>query len=274
MFRAELLKLTTTAAAKVAVGVGVIGLLLTQLTLVTLLPALASGAIGPGPEALGGDVPAFTLESASAQLAALNPLGSTSGGGSIGIAVIAILILGVLAGTMDYRFGGIVPTALAEPRRGRILLAKVGSTAVVGLIVGAVFAVVSVVALLVSLPIAGVEIAASPAEIAGVLARGVITVALLTLLGLAVGLLARSQLVGVIVIISVLLLEPIAQGVVQLVTGTLPIWAQLMPVSLGQATISPGSDGALAPLVAGLALAALTGAVLLAAGAALRSRDI
>lgn len=273
MFRAELLKLTTTTASKVAVAIGVAGLVLTQLTLVTLLPALANGTIGPGPEALGG-IPNFSLDTAPAQLAALNPLGSTSGSGSIGIAVIAILVLGVLAGTTDYRFGGIVPTALAQPRRGRILAAKVAATALVGLIVGAVFAIVSLVSLVVSLPIAGTELVVAPAEIAGVAARGIITVALLTLLGLAVGILARSQLVGVIAVMGVLLIEPIVQGIAQLATGTLPIWAQFMPLALGQAAISPGSEGSLPPLVAEVALAGLVGLVVLAAGTALRRRDI
>jgi ABC-2 type transport system permease protein len=273
MLRAELLKLTTTTASKVAVGVGIVGLVLTQLTLVTLLPALASGAIGPGPEALGG-IPNFSLDTASAQLAALNPLGSTSGSGSIGIAVIAILILGVLAGTTDYRFGGIVPTALAQPKRGRILAAKVAATAIVGLVVGAVFATVSFVSLVVSLPIAGAELVVEPVEIVGVAARGIITIALLTLLGLAVGILARSQLVGVIAVMSVLLVEPIVQGIAQLATGTLPIWAQFLPLALGQAAISPGAEGSLPPLVAEAALAGLVGLIVVAAGTALRRRDI
>lgn len=46
MFRAELLAIRSVVATKVAVLVAVLGLLATQVTLVTLLPALARGEIG------------------------------------------------------------------------------------------------------------------------------------------------------------------------------------------------------------------------------------
>lgn len=274
MLRAELLKLTTTTAPKVAAGVGVVGLVLTQLAFVALLPALASGAIGPGPAALGDDLPTFDLGSGPAQLAALSPLGSTSGAGSIGIAVLSVLVLGVLAGTTDFRFGGIVGTALAEPRRGRIMAAKTGATALVGLVVGILFALVSVATLLLSLPLIGAPLDASALDMAGVLGRGAIVVALLTLLGLGVGILARSQLVGVLVMIGALLAELIVQATVQLVTGALPLWAQLLPLSLSQSAISADGVGALSPTVALGALAVLVAVVLAAATLALRRRDL
>ena len=60
MFRAELLGLTTTTATKVSALVAVIGLILTQLMFVTVLPALARGDIGPGAEALGADPVSYT----------------------------------------------------------------------------------------------------------------------------------------------------------------------------------------------------------------------
>lgn len=273
MIRAELLKLTTTRATKAAVAVGIAGLVATQVTLVTVLPALASGAIGPGREALGDDLPAFELSSGAAQLAAVSPLGSSTGG-SIGIAVLAVLILGVLAGTTDYRFGGIVPTALAQPQRGRILTAKVGALALVGLAVGVMYAIVSAATLAVSLLLAQTELAASIPDLVGVLGRGALAVTLLALLGLAIGVLARSQLAGVLVTLGILVLEIIIQSTVQLVTGALPVWAQLMPLSLGQAAVSSGVTGSIPPLVAVAALAALVAVVTAAAAVALRSRDI
>ena len=122
MFRAELLGLTTTTATKVSALVAVIGLILTQLMFVTVLPALARGDIGPGAEALGADLPVLDLTSPAAQLDAINPLGASMGGGSIGIALLAIVLLGTLAGTSDDRYGGMVGAALASPRRGRICL--------------------------------------------------------------------------------------------------------------------------------------------------------
>ena len=274
MIRAEILKLTTTRATKAAVAVGVAGLIATQVTLVTVLPALASGAIGPGREALGDDLPAFELTSGAAQLAAVSPLGSSMGAGSIGIAVLAVLILGVLAGTTDYRFGGIVPTALAQPRRGRILTAKVGAMALGGLIVGLLYAIVSMATLAISLVLAGTQLAASVPDLVGVLGRGAIVVALFALLGLAIGILTRSQLAGVLVTLGLLLGELILQATTQIVLGSVPAWAQALPLSLGQAAVSSGTGASIAPWAAVGILAVLVAAVTAAAGVAMRSRDI
>ncbi|MDJ0317369.1 hypothetical protein [Arthrobacter antibioticus] len=274
MIRAELLKLTTTTAVKVAVIIGVVGLILTQITLLTLLPALASGAIGPGLDTLGVALPDFGLESHAAQLAALSPLGASTGSGSLGIAVLAVVILGVLAGTSDYRFGGIVTTALAQPRRGLILVAKIGALALTGLLVGFVYAAINLLTLIISLPLAGAELLVSAPELILVLVRGTVVVTLLVLLGLAVGLLARDQVVGILTMLGLLLFEIIVQSIAQLVSGTLPIWAQIMPLSLAQSAISSPMNGGFPPVVALAVLAALVAVVLAGAGAAMRTRDI
>lgn len=273
MFRGELLKLTTTAATKVALAVGVLGLVATQLVLVVLLPALASGTIGPGADALGDDLPASGVATASAQLASLSPLGASGGGGSLSIAALAVLVLGVLAGTTDYRFGGIVPTALAEPRRGRILAAKVVATAVTGLVLGAAYAVVSLVALLVSLPATGTALEVGIPDIAAVMARGTGVVALLALLGLGIGVLARSQLAGVLIMLGAVVLELMTQGVAVLATGAWPLWGQALPLTLSQAAI--GSTPAEIPSVVALAgLAGWVALILAAAAVAIRRRDL
>jgi ABC-2 type transport system permease protein len=274
MIRAELLKLTSTTAAKVAVLVGVVGLIVTQVTLVTLLPAVASGAIGPGIEELGGSLPEFDLVTAVAQLSAVSPLGSSTGAGSIGIAVLAVLLLGVLGGTTDYRFDGIVPTALAQPRRGAILVSKVGAMALAGLATGIAYALVSLATLLITLQVTQAELAVAWPELLGVLLRGAAVVALLAILGLAVGILARNQLAGVLTMFGILLFELIFQSMVQLVAGTLPVWAQILPLALGQAAVSPGSGWAIPPLGALAALSALVAIVVVAAGAIMRTRDI
>jgi ABC-2 type transport system permease protein len=274
MIRAELLKLSSTTAAKVAVIVGVVGLVATQVTLVTVLPAVASGAIGPGVEALGVSLPEFDLATAAAQLNAVNPLGSSTGSGSIGIAVLSVLLLGVLGGTTDYRFGGIVTAALARPRRGAILLSKVGAMALAGLATGIAYALVSLATLLVALQITGAELVVGWPELLGVLSRGAAVVALLALLGLAVGILVRNQLAGVLTMFGILLFELIFQSMVQLIAGTLPVWAQILPLALGQAAVSSGAGWAIPPVAALAVLAGLVAAVTLAAGALMRTRDI
>lgn len=272
MFRAELLKLTTTTAPKVALFIGAGGLVLTQLLYVTLIPALASGLVGPGADVLGDELPALDLTETAGQLSALNPLGA-AGAGSLGITAIAIILMGVLAGTSDYRYGGIVTTALAQPKRGRLLLAKVAAAGTTGLLAGAVFAIVSLAMLLGTLAVLGVPLALDPVLILAVLLRSAGAIGALALIGLCVGMLARSQLAGVLVMLAILLLEPIVQSVTQLLTGTLPVWAQLLPLSLANAVIGT-SDFALSPAGAVPALLALTGVAVALAAITLRRRDI
>ena len=273
MLRAELLKLTTTSASKIALAFGAAGLIVTQLVSVTLLPALASGQIGPGAEAIGEDVPALDLVTSAGQLTALSPLGAPGGAGSLSIAVLAIALMGVLAGTSDYRFGGIVTTALAQPSRVRMLMAKAAAVGVAGLVTGAVFAIVSTATLLITLGIAGTQLAIEPTVIAAVLARSVLAIACLTVIWLSVGVLARSQLAGVLVMLGLLVLEMIVQSIAQLIVGSMPTWAQLLPLSLTNAVIGTGASGLSLP-VAAAALLALTAIALTLAALALRRRDI
>lgn len=273
MFRAELLGLTTTTATKVSALVAVIGLILTQLTFVTVLPALARGDIGPGAAALGVDLPALDLTSAAAQLAAINPLGASMGGGSIGIALLAVVLLGTLAGTSDDRYGGMVGAALASPRRGRIVAGKAMAVAVVGVVIGAVMAVVSLTALLVALAMTGTPFTAGVGDVAATLGRGIVAVAGLALIGLAVGILVRTQLAGILTMLAVLFAEPLLTAMTSLIGGSAPVWTQFLPVALAQNVIHGGSaDVNVGAALA--ALAALSAAALAAASVALSRRDL
>ncbi|KJQ56089.1 hypothetical protein [Microbacterium sp. SA39] len=273
MFRAELLGLTTTTATKVSALVAVIGLVLTQLIFVTVLPALARGDIGPGAAALGTDFPVLDLTSAAAQLAAIIPLGASMGGGSIGIALLAIVLLGVLAGTSDDRYGGMVGAALASPRRGRIVVGKALATGLVGVVIGAVMAVVSLAALVVALAMTGTAFTAGIGDVVATLGRGVFAVAGLALIGLAVGILVRTQLAGVITMLSILFVEPLLTAVTALIGGTAPVWTQFLPVALAQNVIHGGSAEVNVG-VALIALAVLSAAALAAASVALSRRDL
>lgn len=273
MIRAELIALTTTTATKVASATAVVGLLLTQLAAVLLLPALARGDIGPGPEVLGEDLPGADLASALVQQDALSPLGASMGGGSLGLPVLALALLGVLAGTGDSRHGGIVGAVLAAPRRWQVVAAKAVALTVVGLVLGGVLAALSAGTLLASLAVAGVPLAVEPLVVVGLLARGVLAVCCLLLLGLAVGTLVRGQLAGVLVMLAVLVGEPLAAGSAQLVSGAVPAWTQALPVALTHAAVG-ASPSFWAPGTAAAVLTALAAAALLAAAAVLRRRDL
>lgn len=267
MLRAEILKLTTVPATRIAILIAALSLLFTQLfSFVLETNPVENGAQGTE---VTSDIPVMDMTLASEQLAVLNLLG---GGGSIGIVLIAVILLGVLAGTSDFRFGGMVATALAEPRRERIVLAKSGATALIGTATGLILAAASIIALIGALILDGTALTATLTDILGTLGRGVLAITFLSLIGLAVGLLLRNQLTAVLVMLSVLVLEPILLGLIQLATGTLPIWAQMMPNTLAHAVIS--APNALTGAAALGALAVLTGLLLTGAAFALKRRSL
>lgn len=270
MLRAEILKLTSTTATRTAILIAALGLISTQLAFTLLLPALREGGAA-GPE-VTGELPVVDLGLAGNQLAALNPLGASLGAGSIGIVIVAVVILGVLAGTGDFRFGGMAATALAEPRRERIIVAKAGAATVVGVFTGVVLAVAGLLTLIATLIAGSTELTATVPQILLTLGRGVLVITLLSLIGLAAGLILRNQLKAVLVMLGVLVLEPVMLSIVQLATGSVPIWAQLFPASLAQAVV--GTGGPLDSLTALAALTALTASLLGAAAITLRHRDL
>ncbi|QLD12469.1 hypothetical protein [Microbacterium oleivorans] len=274
MVRAELLGIVTTTATKVAVAVAMLGLIMTQLVFVTLIPALTRGDLGPGAAALGDDLPSVDLADRAAQLDALSPLGTTMGGGSVGLALIAIVLLGVLAGTSDDRYGGMVGAVLASPRRPRVVMGKAAAVGIVGGVVGVILALVSLLTLAGSLAITGISFAPALGELAGTSARGVLVVASLAIVGLGVGIVCRSQLTGVLVMIGILIAEPILTAVAHLVGGGAQVvWTQFLPLALAQNVIHGGSITVNGAVAIG-ALLAVTAAVLAAASFSLSRRDV
>jgi len=275
MLRAELLKLRTVGSTWVALIVGAAGLLVTQVLLVTLLPAIANGTAFAGEAGISDGLGPMDTASAAFQYGALNVFGASGAGGSIGIATIAVLALGVLAGTTDFRHGGIVGTALARPRRWSILGGKVAATAVAATVFGVVLSAIVVAVLLVTVWTGGGGLALSAADIASSLLRGIVSVVLLALIGLGIGVLVRGQLAAFITVGAVLVAEPVLQGIVGLVAGGVPFWARLLPVSLAQAgTADPATSAGLPPVVALIVLGGIAAAVVAGAGAALRRRDL
>jgi ABC-2 type transport system permease protein len=110
-------------------------------------------------------------------------------------------VLGVLLVTNEYRHGTITTTFLAEPRRVRVLVSKVGASLLAGAAVGLATALVIAA---VALPwlAARDEALALDLQAAEAVGRLVLAFALATALGAAVGAIVQSQ-VGTIVIVFV-----------------------------------------------------------------------
>jgi ABC-2 type transport system permease protein len=288
MFRAELLKLRSTRAPWVVGAVALAGAVLVQ-SMTLLLPRLADrlGGLGGTSSEIATDlVPDLTamtdLGSASVQRGMLDLLGNgPSGAGSVGVATLCLLILGVLAGTTDFRTGGVVPTALVVPSRTRVLLGKAAATAVAALVIGVALAVVSALGLAVAIATTpGAGLAVSGPDALATWARGLCVLVALAWLGLGVGVLVRGQVAAIVIIVGLAFVEPLVQATVALLSGGTSAAMSWLPLTLGSlASTGPGANGLLggAALGAGAALAGLTVwvVVVLGGGAVMfRHRDL
>ncbi|WP_435738262.1 hypothetical protein V5D56_06640 [Cellulosimicrobium sp. PMB13] len=289
MYRAEILKLRTTRAAWVVGGVALAGMLLVQGFLVALPRVLGSlgsldGAASGLPADLAPDLSSLADPTQAAfQRTVLDVLATGGGsGGSTGITAVCMLLLGVLAVTTDFRTGGIVPTALVQPSRVRVLAGKAGATATVALVVGVTLAVVSAAGLLVAIATTpGARLELSPAEVLGIWGRGLVVLVLLAWFGLAVGTLVRHQVGAVVTVGALALVEPLVQAVVTLLSGGQSAAASWLPLGLASlATTGQGAAellGGSAPFGVAAALAGLCAwvVVLLGSGAlSFRRRDL
>jgi hypothetical protein len=154
------------------------------------------------------------------ELSGLDPLMDTGYMTTIlaaaGGASVFVLIIGIIGMTGEYRHMTITSTFLATPRRGRVLVGKGATFAVIG----AAFAVVNVLAVLVltMLALIGKEHAPITAGMAGTVLLGVtLGLALYAVVGVSVGALLKNQVAAIVIaIVWVLLVEPL---LVLLVSG-------------------------------------------------------
>lgn len=195
LLAAERRKVTTTKM------VWVLTLVAVALSTVNVIPTvlLASGTISGGIETLG-----------EGQL--LNPAFIATVLSQAGSAAMFALILGIIAMTGEYRHMTITSTFLAEPRRGRVVAAKMAVYAALGAAMAVVVvAVVAGATYATLLPFEHAPMTVS--MVARVLLGAVIGLALYAILGVSIGSLLRNQVGAIIAaVVWVLLLEPIISG--------------------------------------------------------------
>jgi ABC-2 type transport system permease protein len=225
--RSELLKQRTTRTTLI-----LLGWMLALILLVVLLHALALNATD--------------LAKASNQPKVF--------GWGTSIGALFAALLGGICVTSEMRTGTIRPTLLATPTRTVVVAAKLGASALAGLLIG--FTAAALVAAIASagLAIRGIHITLSAGDFAQMLGGGALAAALWAAIGTGIGALVRNQ-VGVVVGLCVWLLL-----VESILIGDLP----------SAAKFSPGaSAGAVAGMIqnisSGSLLAPALGALLLAA---------
>lgn len=182
--------------------------------------------------------------------------------GGLGFVPYVLAVLGVIAVTAEYRHRTVTYTFLAEPRRARVLLAKLAVVAAAGALLTVVAAllaaaVVAAAAALRDLPLA---LAPSPARLAAWALAG----ALVAAFGVALGALLRAQVATVTgVLVWALAVESVVVGLKPAVGRWLPftVFGQVAGERLGGATETLSRP--LAALVGFAYVAALAVAALL-----------
>jgi ABC-2 type transport system permease protein len=129
---------------------------------------------------------------------------------SAGSSGIFALIVGIILITTEYRHLTSRPTFLFEPRRGRVIIAKLVMSAVIGLIYAIGCVAVTVAIATPWLAAKNITIAWSAYGLVSVMAGVVASVAIYAVLGLGLGVLVRNQIAAVIGAMAYLfVLEPL-----------------------------------------------------------------
>lgn len=187
-----------------------------------------------------------------------------------GLAAILALVLGVLATASEYRHGTIVDTLLSEPRRGRVLGAKVTTLAVVGAGLGVVVAAAAWLGTVAWYAGKDIDLPATLGDalvlrtLAGIVAWN----ALYAMLGVALGTIIRTPAGAIVAaVLWLFVLETAVAGLVTDVAKWLPAMAAL---ALGNTP----ADGLLGQGAGGLVLVGWTAVAAAGAYAATTRRDV
>jgi ABC-type transport system involved in multi-copper enzyme maturation permease subunit len=112
------------------------------------------------------------------------------------------LILGTLAITSEVRYQTLTPTFLAQPRRGRVLAAKLAVLAVAGAVLGVIGLVVSMGLGAPILAATGTETGLGESGTWALAGRIVLAMALWAVIGVGVGSLIQNQVAAIVVVLA------------------------------------------------------------------------
>ena len=172
----------------------------------------------------------------------------------VNAAVLVIAAFGVLCMTREYSTGMISVTFLAQPRRLRVLAAKLVTHAAVAGIAGVAACVAAFAVGQVLLGTEGLDNGWSSAKLPGALAGGVIYLVLLCVWGVALGALLRTSAASITWMASLLVVAPvIVQILPPSIVHRVVRW---LPSQIGTGAMSAHSDPHLFSPSVGLAVLA------------------
>ncbi|MFC0673790.1 ABC transporter permease subunit [Brachybacterium hainanense] len=172
---------------------------------------------------------ALSLASPGTQQTVVDLLGNSGGGMSV--PAITALLLGALTITTEYRRGSLTTTALAEPRRIRLLGAKLAALALTVLIASAGLALARALMLGIGLGIQGEALLLDPARVAASWALGALALILYAGVGFAVGILVRSPITAILTLGAAIVVESLIRPFAMLILGA-PNPVQYLPFGL------------------------------------------
>ena len=175
----------------------VVRLFSTRLPLWSLLIAIGCGGILTAVIALIGP------ENANPPMPGLD----TPEGAGLAVGLSAMLLfvpalIGTVAITSEYRHRTIGTTFLAVPRRGRVLVAKLGVYALFGLLYGVAAAGSTGIALVLAAAVRDVQLGITTGQLVTMLAQLALASTVYMVLGVAIGALARNQLIAVGIVLG------------------------------------------------------------------------
>jgi ABC-type transport system involved in multi-copper enzyme maturation permease subunit len=206
------------------------------------------------------------LSRTSVELAQEDTQRTMLSGGTVG--VLFATLAGLLAVTGEFRYGTIHPTLLFEPRRRVVLVAKVVSAALTGLVFGAVCAAVSFATGLAILSARGAELTLTGPHAAALALGPVAAAALSAVLGVAIGGLIRNQAGAIVALAAYAFVVDAA------LFGAAPSIGRFLPGKAGDALAGRADESLLAPGMGAAVLLAWTLAFAVAAAVRTERSDV
>ena len=187
---------------------------------------------------------------------------------AVGAGAVLAEVAGIIGMAGEFRFGQADQTFLSEPRRGRVLTAKVVVFTAVGLAFGVVSAAATLGASWVWLTVKGAGLPFGQPIIWSNLGGGVASAALDALLGVAVGAVLRNQVVAIVTVLAV------QAGVESAVFQASTSVGRWLPARAGEALRQLPTEGLLSWQMGAIVLSAWVAGLLIAGATRTLRTDI